>query len=508
MRTVKIWSAVTCVVVVCVLAVAARGDVQVSRAFGNHMVLQRDMPVPVWGTAAPGEKVTVEFGGQEKSTTADKDGKWKVELDALSVGEPARMAVRGNNTITFDDVLVGDVWVGSGQSNMAGGAGGYAQRDEVLAAMIAKAPYPKLRLYRGGWKAATPENIRGFSALLFSFGQPLQAELEIPVGLIVGAVGGTPSGRWLSPEMFEADPGVQTALKKSGTGMSLAERQEKYQQVMAEWEKAVAAAKKAGKQPPRRPRSPIKIGDLYAAHIQHVVPYAIRGVLWDQGESGTAVQGIDQFTMMGALIRGWRNVWGQGEFPFLYVQKPSGGGCAWDTQNPVTRMADAFQPQPANPNRDADGLYRELHIRIMQHPNTAMVIANDLGSGVHPSNKSGYGRRACRVALGFAYDRDVEYYGPIYDSHVAEGNAIRIRFQHVGHGLAFKNGDTLQGFEIAGADGVFRWGDAKIDGETVVVASDAVKKPMHVRYGWSRNHAWANLFNKDGLPALTFRTRE
>jgi sialate O-acetylesterase len=504
----KSWCAAGCVVLVSMTASMGRGDVQVSRAFGNHMVLQRDMPVPVWGTAAAGEKVTVEFGGQETTTTADKDGKWTVKLDPLSVGEPASLTVRGNNTVTFEDVLVGDVWVGSGQSNMAGSAGGYAQRDEVLAAMIDDAPYPKLRLYRGGWKKATPENIRGFSAILFSFGQPLQAELEIPVGLIVGAVGGTPSGRWLSPEMFEADPGVQAALQKSGIGMSLAERQEKYQQVIAQWQKAVAAAKKAGKQPPRRPRSPIKIGDLYAAHIEPVVPYAIRGVLWDQGESGTAVQGVDQFTMMGALIRGWRDVWGQGDFPFLYVQKPSGGGCAWDKQNPVTRMADAFSPQPANPNRDTDGLYRELHIRIMQHAKTAMVIANDLGSGVHPSNKSGYGRRACRVALGFAYDRDVEYYGPIYDSHAVEGSAIRVRFQHIGQGLAFKNGEKLQGFEIAGDDGVFHWGDAKIEGDTVVVSGEAVEKPVHVRYAWSRNHTWANLFNKDGLPAVTFRTQD
>jgi sialate O-acetylesterase len=212
--------------------------------------------------------------------------------------------------------------------------------------------------------------------------------------------------------------------------------------------------------------------------------------------------------MMGALIRGWRNTWGQGDFPFLYVQKPSGGGCAWDTQDPVTRMADPFGPQPANPSKDTDGLYRELHIRIMQHPNTAMVTASDLGSSVHPPNKSGYGHRACRVALGFVYGRNVELYGPIYDSHAVEGNTIRIRFTHVGKGLAFQHGDTLQGFEIAGAEGVYHWADAKIDGDTVVVSSEAVEKPVYARYGWSRNHTWANLFNKDGLPALTFRTRE
>jgi len=237
------------------------------------------------------------------------------------------------------------------------------------------------------------------------------------------------------------------------------------------------------------------------------VPYAIRGVLWDQGESGTAVPEVDQFTMMGALIRGWRNVWGQGDFPFLYVQKPSGGGCAWDEENPVTRMADAFSKQPAAPNKDADGQYRALHIKIMQHPNTAMATASDLGSGVHPINKSGYGRRACRVALGLVYGRKVEIYGPLYESHTAQGGKIRIRFGHVGQGLAIKHADKLQGFEIAGEDGIFHWAEAEIDGDTVVAGSAEVSKPVHVRYAWSRNHTWANLFNQAGLPALTFSTR-
>jgi sialate O-acetylesterase len=275
---------------------------------------------------------------------------------------------------------------------------------------------------------------------------------------------------------------------------------------LAAWEAAVEKAKQAGKQPPRKPRGPVKLGDLYAAHIEYVVPYAIRGVLWDQGESGTAVPEVDQFTMMGALIRGWRNAWGQGEFPFLYVQKPSGGGCAWDTENPVNRMADAFSTQPAAPNKDADGQYRALHIRIRQHPNTAMVSASDLGSGVHPANKSGYGRRACRVALGHVYGRDLEIYGPVYESHTVEGNQIRVRFGHVGQGLAVKHADKLQGFEIAGDDAVFQWADAEIDGDTIVVSCPQVSQPVHVRYGWSRNHTWANLFNKDGLPALTFRS--
>jgi len=499
-------SSVFVVILLSITAGNAVADVQPARVFGDHMVLQRDMAVPVWGTADPGEKVTVSFRGQQQVATADKDGKWMVRLQPLQVGEAAELVVAGRNSVTFQDVLVGEVWVGSGQSNMAGSTAGYAKRDEMLAAMVDEAPYPKLRLYRGGWKEANSANIRGFSALLFSFGQPLQETLDVPVGLIVGAVGGTPSGRWLSPEMFASDPGIMT-LERSGAIPSPKEQLAQHEKALAAWEKAVKAAKEQGKKPPRRPRGPIKIGDLYAANIEPVVPYAIRGVLWDQGESGTAVAGVDQFTMMGALIRGWRNAWGQGDFPFLYVQKPSGGGCAWDTDDPVTRMADAFTKQPTVPNRQTDGSYREVHIKIMQHPNAAMVTACDLGSGVHPSNKSGYGRRACRVALGFVYDRDVETLGPAYDSHTVEGNKIRIRFSHVGQGLAYRHGEGLQGFEIAGDDGVYHWADAQIDGDTVVVSGKEVAKPAHTRYGWTRNHTWANLFNKDGLPALTFRTK-
>ena len=494
--------------VVLAAASCGLGEVKVDKMFSDHMVLQRQMAVPVWGTAGAGEKVTVAFAGQSKSAVADAEGKWMVKLDPLKVGQDGAMTVSGTNTVTFTDVLVGEVWVGSGQSNMAGGAGGYARRDEVLAALVKGGPYPKLRLYRDGWKESTPQNIAGFSAIHFSFGLPLHKALDVPVGLMVGAVGGTPSGRWLSPQMLADDAACQALLTKAGLGSS-EQAKAKYAAEMARWEAAVKAAKAAGKRAPRRPRGPVKVGDLYASKIEYMLPYAIRGVLWDQGESGTAVKAIDQYTMMGALIKGWRKAWGQ-DFAFLYVQKPSGGGCAWDAKdaNPVTRMANPFTAQPAKPNRDGDGLYRELHVRIMQHPNTAMASASDLGSGVHPVNKSGYGKRACRVALGFVYGRDVEIYGPMYASHTAEGKTIRVSFSHVGKGLAFKGGTKLQGFEIAGADGVYQWAEATIDGKTIVLTSDKVAKPVNVRYAWNRTRTWANLFNKDGLPALTFRTNK
>ncbi|MBE3109509.1 MAG: sialate O-acetylesterase [Acidobacteria bacterium] len=479
------------------------------------MVLQRDMPVPVWGSAAPGEKVTVKFRDQEKTAVADNDGKWLVKLDPLKAGGPDKLTVAAANTVTLDDVLVGEVWVGSGQSNMAGGVSGYVGKDPVLAKLSAGAPYPNLRFARakGGWQEATPENVNGFSALLFGFGVRLHQELQVPVGLALGAVGGTPSGYWLSEEAYAADAACKEVVQKFAATYSFEAAQKKYEQNLAKWEKEAAEAKQAGKPTPRKPAAPVKagkgqgkIGNLYEAHIRPFIPHAIRGVLWDQGESGTAITGMDQYTLMGALIRGWRKEWGQGDFPFLYVQKPSGGGCAWDPADPVTKQAVPFGPLPAAMPNTNDGTYVETHVRIMQYPNTAMVTSTDLGAGVHPINKSAYGERACRVALGMVYGRNVEIYGPVYQSHKVEGNKVRITFGHIGQGLTIRHAEKLQGFAIAGEDKVFHWADAAIDGDTVVVSSDPVAKPVALRYAWGRAHPWANLFNKDGLPALTFRT--
>ncbi len=499
--------AVACLIAPSVAGAAAKAN----PVFSDNMVLQRGTSVPVWGTADAGEEVTVKFAGQTKTAKAGDDGKWSLKLDAMKASAKAQTMTIG--AATFKDVLVGDVWVGSGQSNMAGGAGGYARRDAGLKKIIEAAPYPLLRLCRGnrpGWKPADAKNAQGFSALLLSFGAPLQKELGVPVGLIVGAVGGTPSGRWLSPEAFEADAACRAAAKAHNATNNSEAAMKKYDQALEKWKIAAAAAKAAKKRAPRRPRAPQQAkarGDLFIAHIRPIIPYAIRGVLWDQGESRTQIAGVDQFTVMGALIRGWRTEWKQ-DFPFIYVQKPSGGGCAWDKEdNPVTHQASDYSANLPTSLKN-DGEYRWLHVRIMQHANTFMAISSDLGRGVHPMNKSGYGLRACRVALGAAYKKDVEYYGPLYDSHKIEGAAIRVSFTHVGKGLAFKGGDKLTGFQIAGDDGKFEWADAKIDGKTVVLTCKTIAKPTAVRYAWARHRPWANLFNKDGLPAIAFETKK
>jgi sialate O-acetylesterase len=440
---------------------------------GDHMVLQRDTPVPVWGSAAPDEKVRVEFAGQTKQTTADAQGKWQVKLDPMPASaEPRSLSIASDRTsepVVLTDVLVGEVWLGSGQSNMAQGGDLYVKDDAILARRIAAGPYPQIRLLTGDgktWKEATSENLMKFSALHFSFGLALWNEIKTPVGLIASGLSGSASGPWVSQAAFQADPACRAAVAESG-------------------------------------KCPARIGVFYEIKIRPFIPYAIRGVLWDQGEGGTDIEGVDQYTLMGALIRGWRSDWSR-DLPFIYVQKPSGGGCAWDDADPVTCRADKFAPLPALvPN---DGAYRETHIRIMNYPATFMATSSDLGGGIHPLNQSGYGARAARVALGAVYGKPVASYGPVYKGHTVEGRKVVVRFDHVGQGLAFRHGGKLQGFALAGKDGKFEWGDAVIVGETVEITCPKIPEPVAVRYAWAAAYPWANLFNRDGLPAMPFRT--
>jgi sialate O-acetylesterase len=507
-----------------VLCFHANAEVALPKIFSPHMVLQREMPVPIWGTAKPGEKFEVHFRNQRKAVEADSEGKWRVALDPLAAGGPDTLKV-GDKTL--DDVLVGEVWVGSGQSNMAMSSAQYTAGDAALA-QNAEMARPQLRFFGGAtgplWQVSTPENNQKFSALLFSFGQPLQAKLGVPVGLIVGAVGGTPSGFWLSEEMYKADAACQEMVRQlapnydyDGLKQKYDTEKAKWDADMLEWKRLEAEAKAAGKAPPRAPAAPRtvgrageansgKIGSLYEALIRPFVGFAIRGVLWDQGESKTNIACVDQYALMGALIKGWRKDWGQ-DFPFLYVQKPSGGGVAWDPANPLHLKAEKFAPQPAQLPREPDPEYsHELHLRLMDYPKTFMVTATDLGAGVHPVLKSSYGQRAAHVALSAVYGDKAEFYGPLYASHTVEGPRLRIKFSHTGKGLAARHSEQLQGFIISGADRKFVWAEARIDGESVVVSHPSIAEPVAVRYAWSAQFPWANLFNQDGLPAQPFRT--
>lgn len=494
--------------------------VKLPRVLGSHMVLQQGMAVPIWGTAAPGETVEVSFREQRRTTTADETGDWMVKLDPLKPAGPARLTVTGTNTLVLEDVLVGEVWVGSGQSNMDTDVPDYTAVDEPLK-QAAEKEHPQLRLYRSdvgdGWQEVSPRALRRFSAQLFYFAARVQAELGVPVGVMEGAVRGTPSARWIPEEAVAGSPEIAAAILAREQRLPYAPRKQRYDEALAAWEKTVAALP-AGATKPAKPAMPFPAGvtrgargDLYAQHIRPMQPYAIRGVLWDQGEGGTDIHGVPQNVVMPALIAAWRKDWGQGEFAWVYQQKPSGGGPAFDPADPVTRGAVALAALPAAPTQaPGQGTRREEYFYFRTSPNTHMVFTSDLMPGVHPQNKSGYATRAAQVALGAVYRKPAAYQGPIYDSCRIEPGKIRIKFKNTGRGLVCPAGQALQGFSIAGADRRFRWARAVIEGDSVVLTCAEVPAPVAARYAWTTTYTaeipWANLFNSDGLPALSFRT--
>lgn len=493
--------------------------------FGDQMVLQRDAAVPIWGMAQAGNPVKVSFAGKTVTTQADGKGNWRVELPPMAASDqPASLTVRSaNDEAEIHDVLVGDVWVGSGQSNMAGRVASYAKNDPSLAALVQKAPFVNIRLMQGGpkptWSQADEQTVSAFSAIHFAFGERLQQELDVPIGLIVGAVGGTPSGSWIPPSTYAGSDKCKAAVNEFAKTYDHDRAIRLYETKLSKWQQATDAAKSENRKgrgrkpsPPAKPGQSSrggKIGGLYERFIQPVAGYRIRGVLWDQGEARSGVVGVDQHTMMSELIRGWREAWGQGDFPFLFVQKPSGGGCAFASDNPITRDADAFVSDLPEITRLGSGDQRYLYVRLMHdNANAWMVPASDLGSGIHPRNKWGYGNRAAEVALSQVYENGTQAYGPIYRSHQVKENKMTVEFSHVGKGLTTAHDDHLQGFAIAGDDGVWQWAEAQIKGDNVVLWHNDVPKPTAVRYAFASKRAWANLFNEDGFPALTFEAKD
>ena len=491
----------------------AMADISLPAVFSDQMVLQREIPASVWGKAAPGEKITVSLHDQSQSAEAGPDGAWSVILRPLAAGGPYTLTVRGAATTkTFKDVLVGEVWFGSGQSNMAWGLRAFREDAPLMAAAAAVPANLRICSARGkGWSKPDAKSLQGFSAQLFYFGTLLQKELGVPVGLIVGAVSGSPSGQWLDATMFSASPECVAAAAKADAAYDPAKAAEEYAKSRAKWEKAAAKARAAGKKEPRAPSlrghpqetRKRQLGRHYDVHVKPIVGFALRGILWDQGESGTALDGISQAAVMRALISGWRKAWGMGDIPFLVVQKPSGGGCAWDPQNPVTRCAEAFAKLPAQAPAPTARIGDALE--LMAVPRVALVSTSDLGGGIHPENKSGYATRAAQVAMGFVYQKPVAWIGPVYDSHQVDGPNLRITFRHVGSGLSPKHSESVQGFALAGADGKYHWAEARIEGDSVVIHTSAVATPQAAYYAWDSRRPWANLFNRDGLPAQPFR---
>jgi len=494
-------------VLVLISACVSFADVRLPAIIGDNMVLQRDKKASVWGWAEPGEEVmvSVNWRSMKWAVTADKNGKWKFEMKSPKAGGPYEMTISGKNTITIKNILVGEVWVCSGQSNMAMSVGSSANAEWKIAA----ANYPKIRLFtvgrnvaeqpqsdcEGSWTLCSPETIRSFSAVAYYFGRELHKKLDVPVGLIHTSWGGTPAEAWTRREILEKDEDFAPILKRYADAVArYPQAKTEHEQKVAQWKEVVKKARAEGKEPPRQPRAPLGPGHyrspsgLYNAMIAPLIPHAIQGAIWYQGEAnvGRAYQYRKLFP---AMIKNWRNDWGQGNFPFLFVQLPN---------------FRAVNPEPAD---SALAELREAQLMTLALPNTGMAVIIDIGEAdnIHPKNKQDVGKRLALWALARNYRKKLVYSGPIYKSMKVEGNKIVLQFDSVGGGLVAGRGRALKGFAIAGADRKFVWADAKIVGDGVVVSCDEVSEPVAVRYAWADNPV-CNLYNKEGLPASPFRT--
>jgi sialate O-acetylesterase len=504
----------------CVCAVAS-AQVKPAALFSDHMVLQSGMAVPVWGTAEAGEKVTVKVEGQSGAAVADASGKWRVRLGKLKPGGPFEMTIAGNkageSAIVVHDVLIGEVWLGSGQSNMdftvATTTRHYFAGVQNEAAEIAAANYPQIRMFTGGWKnsyepeadvsgswlVVTPDTVKEMSAIGYLFARDMQKELKVPFGIITEAFGASTAEAWTSREALVTNPQLQplvqdfdakvAAFKANPPDTSAA---------LKTWEEAAAKATAAGQRPPRRPGNRNPVGDqhnptvMYNGMIAPVIPYAIRGVLWYQGEAiNGGATGYKLYPLLQAtLIKDWRQRWGEGDFAF-YI-------CQLAPLKPWPTRPDTWYNNPD---------VREAQATVLALPNTGMAVTIDIGdpANIHPKDKQDVADRLTRIALAKTYGRKMEYSGPVYQAIKVEGGAVRVQFTHATGGLSAKGGE-LKTFVIAGKDGKFVPATVRIDGDAVVVSSADVPNPVAVRYAWESYPEGANFFNGAGLPAAPFRT--
>lgn len=500
------------------LAPVARADVKPNPLIGEGMVLQRDAEVNVWGTADPGEKVTVRFREQEVSAEADKDGKWTVRLKSGAAGESLPMTIAGKNRIALKNVLVGEVWVCSGQSNMQWSISASNQDDKDA---VQKAPADSLmRLFtvpripkeapvsevNASWVGAAPDTVSNFSAVAYFFGRSLREHLKVPVGLLSTNVGGTRAEAWTSRRALVSRPEYRQEV-------------EKFEQALQQFRAAgkTPDAGKAGQKAPAGPLNANSPSALYNGMIAPLLPYTIRGAIWYQGESNAGKPAAYR-SLFPLMIRNWREDWKQGEFPFFFVQLA-----------PFMKIKE----EPGDSNWAELREAQALTARTV--PNTGMAVITDLGheADIHPTPKQAVGERLARIARATVYGEKVEYSGPEYDGMRVEGNKVVLRFRHLDGGLEARElaptdarkdkdgnvrgsawrvkpdsrGAELLGFTVAGEDKKFHTAKARIEGDAVIVWSDQVEKPVAVRYGWA-DHPVANLFNKEGLPASPFRTDE
>lgn len=492
--------------VIFIFSTVGFADVRLPAIISDNMVLQQKTEVPIWGWADAGEKVKVKGSWQwvGKSTVANEQGKWQVKIKTPKASGPLELTIKGENTIVLKNVLAGEVWVCSGQSNMAFSV----RRANNGEAAVASANLENIRLFvvkreksqtplsdcKGNWKVCSPETVAGFSAVGYFFGRELHDELKVPVGLIGTYWGGTVVEAWTKQEALKTDPDCQAVLESYAESKKA---QNNYELAMKKWEQASEMAKDANKSTPKKPRKPASVrpqnapSALYNAMISPLIPYRIKGAIWYQGEANVN-RAYQYRKLFPAMIQNWRTDWQQGDFPFYYVQIA-----------PFKYENDKSKNKPQGSAAEL----REAQLMTLSLANTGMAVTMDIGNktNIHPKNKLDVGKRLSLWALAKDYGRkDLVYSGPVYKSMQIDGNKIRLSFDHIGSGLMAKDG-PLSEFTIAGTDKIFVPAQATIDGDTILVKSDLVKKPVEVRFAWE-NASVPNLFNKEGLPASSFRT--
>lgn len=499
--------------VLALAAVAAHAEVALAPVFTDGAVLQRDKAIPVWGTARPGEVVTVTFGAETQQALAGPDGRWIALLqprEANAAGSDLGVAGK-DNTIVLHDVVVGEVWLCSGQSNMEFRVAEAAHADREIAGANfvgirhlrienQSTAQPAQRVATSGWKTATPANVREFTAVGYFFARDLHERLGVPVGIIHASWGGTPIEAWMSPFAVDSDPAFRVIRDRWAEQVARYPKlKEEYEARAAAWQAGLAAATARGSKPlaewrrlnpePYPPGGgegdPWTPTGLFNGMIHPTVPYALRGILWYQGESN-AGRASEYHALFAAMIKAWRAHFAQGDIPFYWVNLAN-----WRADDP-TDTSWAF--------------LREAQTKTLALPNTGQALAIDIGDpkDIHPRNKQEVGRRLALLAKRRVYDLVADDTGPTFAGATREGANLRVRFTHVSGGLVAHN-KPPQALEVAGADRVFHPAAGRIERDTLLVGSVHVKEPVAVRYAW-RNSPEANLYGGTGLPVVPFRS--
>ena len=498
------------VLIVAAVSVAgAKANVSLPDVISEGMVLQQGQALPIWGKADPGEVVTVRFAGQSKKAIAAMDGTWRVKLDRMRANAtPATMIVSGKNTIELKDILIGEVWLVSGQSNMQRLLSETANGEAAIAA----ANHPLIRLFNvsrhvafkhahsplATWQACSPQTVKEFSAAGYYFGVELEKELRVPIGLINSSYGGSQAEAWTPVDYLLASDDLRPTVERTKTWE--AERPKvraEYDEGLKKWRVEADKARAAGARPQPSPAVPDALREyriassIYDGMIAPVIPFFIRGAIWYQGESNEA-RAQQYGVLLPTMIRAWRERWGEGNFPFGIVQLPN------------------YRDVKTEPADEAWSHLREAQRRTALHtPNTALIVTIDIGEAhdIHPKNKLDVGKRMARWALVDVYGRKMTKSGPMFRSAKIAGSTVILTFDEVGLGLKIRDGDQLDEFAIAGTDQKWHWASAKIVAkDRLEVWSDLVPQPLAVRYAFNNNPKHPNLTNETGLPAAPFRT--